>query len=521
MTAPSSEWGSGYVTDITYLPGYYRQQSPIHLNLACLIGGVAGIDIAPGAPLSYLELGCGHGFTALVLAACNPSWRVTGIDFNPAHIAAARALADESGITNAQFIEADLATLADSALVAAVPEADVVTQHGLWSWVGSAARAGIVRLIAARLRPGGLAHVSYNALPAWQAGIGMQRVLREAGLRLAGRSDRQAAAGLEIVQALIAAKAPLLAENAFVQGILKHAVDAQTSYLAHEYMNSTWQPCFHADVVGALREAKLDWVASAQLLENFSPLTLSDEARAVAERFDDPVMRELVKDVCLTRGLRHDVFVRGARHLTAAERDASLGEVMLGMTCSEEKFVWELDVPSGQAALGREFFGPIVAALARGPQRVGDLLALPGLQRQDNPGEVVGMLVGSDQAVPMLAAPIRPPEARAARFIQAAARSFVRPDNLISGIALATSGTGTPVPCPMLELFVAAKLQERGVPDPAAWAAALATGQPEGEQQRLHEFINRLLSERAPVWRALGVLPAREGEPNRPQRPIL
>ena len=91
-------WGGGYVTDISYLPGYYRQQSPLHLHVACLLGGVEGLDLAGGRPLSYLELGCGHGFGALALAVCNPSWQVTGVDFNPTHIAAARAFAAENGL---------------------------------------------------------------------------------------------------------------------------------------------------------------------------------------------------------------------------------------------------------------------------------------------------------------------------------------------------------------------------------------------------------------------------------------
>ena len=137
-----SNWGGGYVTDVSYLPGYYRHQSPLHLHLACLLGGVEGLDLGPGTPLSYLELGCGHGFGALALAVCNPSWRVTGIDFNPAHIAAARALAAEAGITNARFIEADLATLAEDPRAYEIAEADVATLHGLWSWVPDPVRAG-------------------------------------------------------------------------------------------------------------------------------------------------------------------------------------------------------------------------------------------------------------------------------------------------------------------------------------------------------------------------------------------
>ena len=54
----------------------------------------------PDEGAHYVELGCGVGLGALIIAASNPSWRVTALDFNPAHIAAARAMALEAGITN-------------------------------------------------------------------------------------------------------------------------------------------------------------------------------------------------------------------------------------------------------------------------------------------------------------------------------------------------------------------------------------------------------------------------------------
>ena len=507
MSASESRWGGGYVTDVPYLPGYYRHQSPLHLHLACLLGGVAGLDLGPGSPLSYLELGCGHGFGALALAVCNPYWRVTGIDFNPAHIAAARALAAEAGINNARFIEADLATLMDGPVAHEVPEADVATAHGLWSWVTDPVRAGVVRLLATKVRPGGVVQLSYNALPGWQGALGMQRLLREAGERLAARSDRQAEVGIEVVRALAAAKAHHLSGLPFVESLLEHARHCQTTYLAHEYMIEAWRPCFHADVVAAMAEAKLDWVASAHLIENFSSLMLGEEARTVLARFDDPVMRELVKDMCLPRSLRQDVFVRGAHHLSPTERDDALSKVMLGLLCSEERLAWEFEVPSGRAALEQGFFGPIVASLEQHPRLVSDLLALPDLPRHDNPGEIVGMLVGTDQALPILAAPGQP-DPRVTRFNRLAAQRFVRSGNLNTGMALAASGTGAPVPCPMLDLFVVARLQEAQAPDPAAWAAKLGTGQPEAERERLRAFIERLIAERAPVWQRLGVLDA-------------
>jgi len=507
MSSSGADWGDGYVTDTAYLPGYYHHQSPLHLNLACLLGGVTGLAITPESSLSYLELGCGCGFGALALAASNPNWQVTGIDFSPAHIAAARDLAAETGIVNAQFIEGDLADFADCDSAKTLPEADVITLHGLWSWVSDPVRAGIVRLIGRKLRPGGIAYISYNALPGWQQAIGMQRLVREAGQRGAGRSDRQVEAGIEVVRGLVEAGAQQLSAFPLVHTLLEHVDRGQLSYLAHEYMNAAWRPCFHADVVRDMAAAKLDWVASAELLENFTPLMLGEQARAVATRFEDPVMRELIKDMCASRCLRRDVFVRGARRLSPGERDAALGEVTLGLLRSEDRLTWEMDVPAGRAAIERGFFGPIVAALAEGPRRVRDLLALPDLPRRDNPGELVGVLVGTNQAMPLLAPP-HEPDAAVRRFNSAAARCFVRSDNLNTGMALASSGSGAPLPCPMLDLFVAARLEQRERPDSAGWANLLGSSQSAAEQQRLADFIDRLIAERTPLWRQLGCLSA-------------
>ena len=83
---------------------------------------------------------------------------------------------------------------------------------------------------------------------------------------------------VRLVSALGAAKAHHLHGQPFVASLLEHARHCQAEYLAHEYMCEAWRPCFHSDVVDALSPAKLDWVASANLLENFSPLMLTEEA---------------------------------------------------------------------------------------------------------------------------------------------------------------------------------------------------------------------------------------------------
>src|SRR5260370_29732515 len=98
-----SGWSGGYVTDVDYIPGYYAEQSPHLLATACLVSGIA-VDIDLGADgLHFMELGCGRGRNAMMAAAGNPRWRVTALDFNPAAIAEARAIAAAAGLDNITF----------------------------------------------------------------------------------------------------------------------------------------------------------------------------------------------------------------------------------------------------------------------------------------------------------------------------------------------------------------------------------------------------------------------------------
>ena len=501
-----ASWNSGYVTDVAYMPGYYRQQTPSMIALAALLGGTLCGLPGPDDPVSYLELGCGQGYGALLLAASNPGWRVTAVDFNPAHIAAARAWAEASGIGNVAFLEADLATLADDpALARLVPEADFASLHGLWSWVPPPVQAGIVRLLGARVRAGGAVHVSYNSLPGWAGALGLQRLLREAGRRLASRSDRQAAEGAKFVHALNAAEAIQLRRQPMAQAMLGRLADFPTAYLAHEYMNDSWAPCFHADVAGALGGAKLEWVASAELAENFPELVLTDVQRVEYRKFDDPMARELVKDMCLDRTLRHDVFVRGPRRIPPPVRDMALREVWLGLIAAPEDIPFEIDMPAGRAELSRGFYGPIIEALASGPKRVGDLLDIPELEgRRSNPAELVGILVGLGFAAPALRPSGSQGEA-ALRFNRFCARGLRGIQPLGGALGLASDVLGAGAAATLTDILVADRVRDGD--DEGAIDSWLRIVDPAPEDaERAREALLLSLKRRIPRYRALGIV---------------
>lgn len=499
----SASWSGGYVADIAYIEGFYVQQSPARLALACLFGNVAADLPERDDDASYLELGCGIGIGALLTAASNPGWQVTAVDYNPAHIAIGAGLARAARLDNIRFIEADLAHLSTSAEGDAIPKADFVTMHGLWSWVSREVRAGIVRLLASKTRPGAMVHVSYNALPAWQGALGMQRLTFEAGRRSGGRSDAQAQAGLGLARDLKAVESKYLTESSLTRDLLDTTIAMSTEYLSHEYMSAHWAPAFHADVVEAFAEAKLDWVASANPMENFPELMLTPEQREVMNRYGDPVMRELIKDMCLPRQLRHDVFVRGARRLSNETRDAAMGRLLVVPIVSPGELQTKIRVPAGMAEVSDALKDMMMAAMG-GPATIGELLRLGG---GSNPAELLSMLVGSHQCQIAVRAEGEQPDSanRLNRVFGSRVNSIVDA-RTAGGLACGRLGTGMTAP-PLLQ-FIAARLLSGEREDHAnRWIEMLSADVIPEKHDTVRSVVHTAIEQRLPIMRGLGIVP--------------
>jgi SAM-dependent methyltransferase len=427
------------------------------------------------------------------------------VDFNPAHIAVARDWAAEAGLTNVTFIEADLSTLAGEAAARSIPEADFVSLHGVWSWVPAAVQAGIVRLLRDKVRPGGAVHVSYNALPGWGSGVGMGRLLRMVGGQRAARSDRQAEEGLKFIRELHAADALQLKRSPLVQMLVEKLESLSGSYLAHEYMNESWAPCFMADVAQALAGAKLEWVGVSNLIENFPELTLTEAQRALVNRFDDPLVRELIKDHCIERVLRHDVYVRGARRMSPPQRDAALMDLSIAFNRRPEDLPLEAEMPAGKAELNPKFYRPIVEALTDGPRRVSDLLQLPEVEgKRDNPAELVGILVGSELAEPALR-PTAVPSAAAQRFNRVAMRRLLQTVPISRPVGVASHRLGTAAPAAVLDLLVMDRTLE-GEGDIEDILRFLNDRSTITDEASLRSVLTTCINDRLPRLRASGVL---------------
>jgi SAM-dependent methyltransferase len=512
-----NDWTQGYVSDIEYLPGFYAEQTPAHLDTVCLLKGVEP-PVTENEPFTYCELGCGVGETALAVAAANPHGEVWGFDFNPAHIARGRQLAALGKVGNIRLEESSFEQMA-SGQVGALPLFDYVTLHGVWSWVSVENRKYIVSFINRYLKPGGLVYVTYNALPRWSSVIPLQRMLSMFADLDPGSSDNRVLKSLDFVHKFAAAGAGMLPAD-MLERLNKERDNANSAYLSHEYLNEHWAPCFHKDVAGDLAAAKLNFVGSANLLENFPDVTLTPAQRDALA--DLPAsMVETARDYFMERSFRRDVFIRGARKIPERRLEHRIRDKRLCLVIPPSATRRDIKVPLGEATLNEGFYQPALDALKQGPRTIGELLDLPDAEGSTaSAREVLGMLVGSNQAMAMPNTPAK--EAVAAARAYNTAHLPLCADDGRPVCALAAGGIGSAVTVRLFEMLayevlVAGTPAEAESVVAAMWELLVSRGdrlrhegnviEDDEENIRvLRENVADILAIALPMWQRIGAI---------------
>jgi SAM-dependent methyltransferase len=357
--------------DSRYLPAFGVDASPARLHLALALAGVHW-EPADRERLRVLDIGCGRGLTACLLAAANPGWEVIGLDLQPVHVAEAREIAADAGLDNARFIECDIAELDAAACARLLPEVDIVICNGVWTWVPDPVRQGIVTLLKARLVPGGLLLIGYNALPGFADCIAMQRFLMEAARGVPGGDAEKARAAFAVLRRMRDGGSPHLPRAEVLDPILEAAAVAP-AYAAHEWFTPFWRPVFHADLVRDLAPAQLEFGAPARASAALHQLQLTAAQREGFARLPASMPEETLTDIFIERRFRNDIFVRGRR---PAEPHA-LGDIRMALGINPEHAVMTLGTRTGLASLTDAQNAALLEALRHGPQRLRDLASLP------------------------------------------------------------------------------------------------------------------------------------------------
>ncbi|MFN8719999.1 MAG: class I SAM-dependent methyltransferase [Rhodospirillales bacterium] len=375
-----SRWTDGYVADIGYTHGFYREMAPAHLALATASRGAVPPDC--DRPFADCELGCGQGVTSVLLAAQNPHATFHANDFNPTHVGAARRLAAEAGVTNLTLSDASFADYADADL----PDFDAVALHGVYSWISAENRAAIRRFLSRRLKVGGVVYLSYNAMPGWTAGAGLRRLFADLAARPEEPTALRIERGMALGERMKAVGAHYFRFNPGSAERLEKMKTFQRNYFAHEFLNRDWTPFYHVDLASELSEAKLTFVASANMLDHVDMLNLTAEQQQLLAEVPDPAVRETLRDYIVNQSFRRDVFVKGPVPMSGPQTQAIWRGMRFALTVPREAVSLSIAGPLGEATLQPETYGPIVDALAEtdeaasGGRTVSELMGVPAIR---------------------------------------------------------------------------------------------------------------------------------------------
>jgi SAM-dependent methyltransferase len=387
-----------YVDDLPYVRHFIADLSPARLRLVAALNGLAP---APEVDFDYCELGCAHGDTLAALAAAYPESRFLGVDLSAAHVASAKRLARDGALENLGVLARDFADLVSED----VGEFDYIVAHGVLSWVSPEKRRALLDFARAKLKPGGLLHVSYNAMPGWASVEPLRQLLLFGGAGEGGTSLERARRGLELARAMERAGAEYFTKNPAASEMLETMTKAGLPYVVHEYLHEHWVPMYFARIAWEMGASDLQFVGGLPVHSNFRDAAVSEAQERLLASVTDRVSFESLKDFATDEFFRRDVFVRGAPPRSPAATSDYLDTTTWGTLSSELPPSRTVQLPHRALSLDGPTLAALFAALAAAPTTLPALAARPELAGVGLEALRTALLrlVVAEQVVPMRA----------------------------------------------------------------------------------------------------------------------
>ncbi|MFK7928667.1 MAG: methyltransferase domain-containing protein [Myxococcota bacterium] len=265
------------------------------------IGQILGLP-PTRRPQRVLDLGCGLGGHLIALAAHDPDGAYVGIDLSPAQIDAGQATIDTLGLDNVTLLAADLLDLPTD-----LGRFDIITCHGVYSWIPEPVRQRIWQICRAHLAPNGVAYVSANMKPGWVSRGALREILLQTLPESGTAAERVAAARqtLEHLRTTLSSR-----PSGSIVSLLEDVLDLSgrsDAYLLYEYLAEINEPFWFKDLHAAATEQGLSYVGDALFSSHFNAIPEATEAWIDSE-FSGPVGREQAQDLVTHRMFRRSLW---------------------------------------------------------------------------------------------------------------------------------------------------------------------------------------------------------------------
>jgi len=284
---------------------YESRPIPIsHVDRIALAARLRGMTPADTSRSRVLELGCAEGANVISMAFHLDEAEFVGVDASPKQIEVGLAARDRLGLDNLDLRVGDFASMTDELGVF-----DYVIVHGVLSWVPPEVRARLLALVAASLRPEGVAYVSYNCAAGWGPKAELREMLLQHTAALS-TSEEKIAKTRAILSML--AGSPLKESSLHAAGLAEKATAAlghRDAYLFHEYLAEHNHAYRHREMLEVVEGHGLAFLAELAAASGIPGL--EDRLRAGLEEQigDDPLQIEEMVDLMIGRAFRASLFV--------------------------------------------------------------------------------------------------------------------------------------------------------------------------------------------------------------------
>ncbi len=351
-----NNWTSGYVTDINYTYGYYQELNPLRSRLALTYAGLDTPEIKTAC-----ELGFGQGLSTVIHATSSPiDWY--GTDFNPSQVSFAKFLSRGQDFANNLFDN----SFEEFCKRDDLPDFDFIGLHGIWSWISDDNRKIIAKFIREKLKPGGIAYVSYNVNAGWGSFMPLRELMYQ-HTQLAGNPSsgvkQNIDAALNFAKDLLGANPKYLRANPTISERIAKMMEQDRSYLAHEFFNADWHPVAYSEIASMLNEAKLDYACSAHLLDHVHSINLSTEQQQFLSGVPEGILRESALDLLTNQQFRRDYWVKGSRVITEYEKIDRIRNMQVVLQSSPIDIPMKVKGGQGEATLNEGIYKPLLEFL--------------------------------------------------------------------------------------------------------------------------------------------------------------
>ena len=269
------------------------------------------------------------GFTAPVVAACQPDAQVLAWSPFPSALSAASDLSRDldraAGLDNLVVHESAEPPMPTE------PIADLVIVDGILDSVDDEYRSRLLDSVNALLRPGGVACVHYRTTVGWSELAPVLRLVRHV-VSLDPRDPLDALPdALDLVVELRAGGAAYLTQRPAVTAWLDELVAMPTADAVAAYLDLDLRPLSQAQLRSAMGSIGCEYVGSAQVGDALG-IDQPEGTRELTASLPAAVLRESFEDLATRRSHRTDLFQLGPTSPSESEHKRDLASLtVLGL----------------------------------------------------------------------------------------------------------------------------------------------------------------------------------------------